>query len=191
MRIRGYFESLLVSRQAYYGINRVVRTYLADGKLPSPLYVSIQDNRSHDADFTLTDGAKLQEIRIGPLTARHDRLAQVIDRAWPDTLDSITNAVAAIHGRGGCVVFVRMPIDGRSRSQDQRTFSRETFWVSTLEEVGVLGIHYEQIPGVGEIPLPDDEHIDFRDKDRFTNALIDELDTLGIYDTARSCRPEP
>lgn len=188
--IGSLFEPLLVTRHDVYSINRIVRRFLGGQEQPKlRLYLSVRQNRQHDADFSLTDPLQLQDNRIGAVVRRHDRLLNVIDKVWPHTLQALVDAVNAIHNRGGCVVFLRMPIVDRSLQQDQRIFAKSKYWDALLAELGVYGVHYDQIAGLDHIPLPDAEHIDARDQQRFTAALIDELDRLGIYDPAGPCKP--
>jgi hypothetical protein len=188
-KIASAFESILISRRDYYGINRVIHNLLEDRKLPSPIYLSIRDNRVHDADFALTDAEVLKNNRIAEVVRRHDHLLKVIDQVWPATLQALEDTVAAIHGRGGCVVFIRMPIVERWLEQDQRIFTKSRFWDSVLSELEVYGVHYDQIAGHEQISLPDGEHMNAHDQSEFTSSLLDELDRLGIYDPNGSCRP--
>jgi hypothetical protein len=189
-KIANVFEPFLVTRHDYYGLNRVARSLLSTRALPSsPLYLSVREDRQHDAHFADTDPMAMQETRIGAVIRRHDQLMKTVDAEWPRTMRALADAVGAIHARGGCVVFLRLPITARSLEQDQRIFVRPKYWDDVLRQLGVFGVHHEQLKGVSEIPLPDAEHIDAADQMRFTNALLDELDKLGVYDPARRCRP--
>jgi hypothetical protein len=189
-RIANLLEPVLISRQYAYGVNQLVRDFLRSGTLPNgPLYLRIRADRVHQADFELTDAMELQNNRFGAMARRYDELERVVDDLWDDTLRRLGAAISAIHRRSGCVVFIRMPIVGRSLEQDQRVFKGAKYWDDVLDELNVHGVHYGQIAGVSEFPLPDAQHIDARDQPRFTNALLDELDELGIYDQGGSCRP--
>lgn len=183
-------EPNLVSRYDYYGLNRVLRSLLDEASLPeSPLYLSVRRNRQHDADFTLTDPETLRSNRVEELLERYDELARIVDRQWPKTLETVVAAVNEIHSRGGCVVFVRLPIAGVWLEQDRRVFPAPKYWDDVLSKVGAFGVRSEQLKGADDILLPDHEHLDARDQARFTDALLDELEAMGIYNTSRSCRP--
>lgn len=188
--VSNILEPWLVTRHSYYGVNHVVRSFLAERTLPkAPLYVGVRESRQHDADFTLADGDEMRKSRLADMVRRYDYLATTADREWPRTLQSVQAAVEEIHRRGGCVVLIRMPSVKQFLEQDERVFSGPRYWEDVLARLGVHGVHYRQIDGLESIPLPDAEHVDTRDQARFTNALLDELDELGIHDPARPCRP--
>lgn len=183
-------EPWLVTRHSYYGLKHLAETLLAQRRLPEvPLYLIVRENREHDADFSVADGRRMLANRMPEMARRYQELHSSLDRTWPAMLRTLASAVDRIHGRGGCVVLIRMPSAGQLLQEDERVFSGRRYWEDVLTHLSVYGVHYRAIEGVYRIPLPDGEHVDVRDQARFTRALLDELDRVGIYDPARPCRP--
>jgi hypothetical protein len=191
-RIANLIEPFVITRHFNYGVDNILRRLLNDGRLPvGALYIRVSERREHDADFTLTDGMRLQEQRYPDVRARYEYLEKIVGEAWPITLGVLRDSVSAIHGRGGCVVLVRMPSGGRWLEEDRRLFGSSVYWEDVLDALGVYGVHYRDMAGVQNLPYPDGEHVDARDQVRLTTAMLDALDALGIYDETRSCRPAP
>jgi hypothetical protein len=98
-------------------------------------------------------------------------------------LQSVTEQVGAIRGRGGDVVFVRFPSSDEFRDFERQVFPREMFWDRLIEATGAVGIHFEDYPELQDVRLPEWSHIHSEDKTRFTAALIrivrDELAAAG------------
>ena len=188
LNIGGLLQPYLVSRHSSFGINQIVRELINRSELPnSPLYLSLRANRQYEPDFSLTDPIKQQNNRITDLVRRHDYLQTIIDDSWPTAIRNLKEPIDVIQKRGGCVVLIRMPINGRWLEQDQRVFAGPKFWDNVLDELNVVGVHYNDIPEIESYPLPDAQHIDVRQQQKFTNALIDELLDLGVYDLNSSC----
>lgn len=190
LRIGSLLEPWLVTRHFNYGIDHVVRTLLTKQELPTAtLYVSVRHDREHDADFSLADAEEMVRLRFGPFLARYRNVESMLDTEWPRILLRIAAAVSAIHQRGGCVVLVRMPLQGVWLERQERFFGSDAFWAQVLDAVGAYGVDLLRAAALLDLRLPDDEHLDHRDQARFTELLIDKLDALGIYNSAGSCGP--
>lgn len=183
-------EPWLVTRHGNYGINQIVRTLLSRGRLPTAaLYLSVRSTREHDADYSLADVEWIEKNRLAELSVRYRRIESMLDTEWPRTLSRLVSAVSAIHDRRGCVVLVRMPARGSLLKYHERAFGSDVYWTGVLKAVGAHGVDLRRAPDLLNVQLPDSQHLDHRDQARFTHLLIDDLDAIGIYDAARSCRP--
>jgi hypothetical protein len=190
LRVASLLEPRLVTRHYNYGIDNLARTWLTKTELPTAaLYLSVHENREHDADFSLVDAGEMVRLRIDPLLARYRSVESMLEVEWPRTQARVAAAVSAIHQRGGCVVLVRTPESGRWLELQERFFGTGAFWTQTVAAVGAYGVDLLQAGSLFKLPLPDGQHLDHRDQARFTELLIDRLDALGIYSGERPCRP--
>ncbi len=190
LRLASLLEPRLVTRHYNYSLDSLVRTWWNRRTLPTAaLYLRVQEDREHDADFSIADLREMEEIRVGPLLDRYRNVESIVDVEWPRTLARLAAAASAIHRRGGCVVLVRAPEGGKWLELHERLFGTETFWTHALDTIGAHGIDLLRAESQFKLPLPDGQHVDFRDQARFTDLLIDKLDAIGIYTADRSCHP--
>ena len=87
-------------------------------------------------------------------------------------LEQISGDVARIRGRGGEVVFVRLPSSGYFREAEARMTPRERVWENVLAAADAVGVHFEDYPELADIPTPEWSHVSARDKDGLTRALV-------------------
>ena len=80
-------------------------------------------------------------------------------------------AVRAIEGRGGRVVFLFMPLTGRSAEEEERDFPRAENWDRIAAGTNALKIHFRDAPALAGFTCPDGEHLDGVDAVRFTREL--------------------
>jgi hypothetical protein len=190
LRVASLLEPRLVTRHYNYSLDNLARTWLTKRVLPTAaLYLRVHEDREHDADFSLADAGQMMRLRLEPLLARYRSVESMLEVEWPRTLARLAAAASAIHRRGGCVVLVRTPEGGRWLELQERFFGSGAFWTQTLDAVGAYGVDLLQAGSQSNLQLPDGQHLDHRDQARFTELLLDRLDTLGIYAGERPCRP--
>lgn len=79
-------------------------------------------------------------------------------------------AVAKIRARGGEVVFVRPPSAPELRSYEERTLPRDRGWDALLRGAGVRGIHFDDVPAMQGLTLPEYSHLSHGCATVFTDA---------------------
>jgi hypothetical protein len=102
---------------------------------------------------------------------------QMPSQPMPDSVltgifKAVSADVARIQGRGGKVLFVRMPSSGWLREREKRTYPRAKYWDRLLRETGAPGIHYEDYPALARYSCPEWSHLSPADARTFTADFI-------------------
>lgn len=80
--------------------------------------------------------------------------------------------VAKIRGRGGHVIFLRMPSDGLFWEGEKQAFPRAKYWDRLLQETGAPGIHFADYPELSKYACPEWSHLKPADAKAFTKDFI-------------------
>jgi hypothetical protein len=88
-----------------------------------------------------------------------------------ELFDRFAAAVRAIEARGGRVVFLFMPLTGRSAVEEELEFPRAKYWDRIAAGTNALKIHFRDAPALAGFTCPDGEHLDGVDAVRFTREL--------------------
>lgn len=94
------------------------------------------------------------------------------DSALTDIFKAVAADVAKIQNRGGKVLFLRMPSDGKVWELEKQAFPREKFWDRLLQETGAPGIHFADYPELSKYACPEWSHLAPADARTFTGDLI-------------------
>ena len=84
----------------------------------------------------------------------------------------ITAAVDKIRGRGGKIVFVRLPVSGELKAFEDRLTPRAQIWDPLLERTAVAGIYFEDYPELGGFNCPEWSHLSAGDSVEFSKRLV-------------------
>lgn len=143
----------LVLRQERLAPERVFDAWRR-GRQPTRNRETLQRDRSGALDFS---GADWRTPRAVSVTPYDDvvRGAQVTPY-----LARVQRAVAAIQGRGGCVVFLRLPSSGSVRAKEERELPRAAYWEALLRVTGAPGIHFADVAALRTLTCPDESHVD-------------------------------
>jgi len=80
-------------------------------------------------------------------------------------------AVSSIRSRGGRVLLVHLPHDGRIRALEDRLYPRAEYWDAMVGRIDAPAIHFADEPALRRYPCPDGSHIDVRRTAGFTRTL--------------------
>ncbi len=105
------------------------------------------------------------------------------DEWWPQ-VEAANAWVRAIQARGGDVIFYASPTSGQRRWAEEDWFPRVDYWDRMAAATTAKTLFALDVPALRDFPLPDDSHIDYRQKPAYTNALIDALVERGWVTTA-------
>lgn len=148
------------------------RSRLADYRLvsmPAFYYGRVIRNLGQEIDFptnsTYGDVERILKEKINQLEPNENAI--FINRL--DYLESLTQM---IQERGGKVIFVVMPSSGLVREIERKRFPRSLFWDYLVKRTSARTIHFEDFPSLNYFVCPDGAHLDYRDRVRFTTALI-------------------
>lgn len=100
-----------------------------------------------------------------------EALKPVDNKVFLEGLDLLLEYIHQIESRGGKVILVRFPTDKLIREIDQKRYPRNIFWDVIAKKYNRT-IHYADYPELSRFNLPDGSHLDYRDKQAFTNSLL-------------------
>ena len=87
-------------------------------------------------------------------------------------LEAAKQAVDQIRARGGRVLFVRCPSDGRFLQAENSSYPRALFWDRLLAYTHTPGIYFADYPALARYHCPEWSHLAPRDAVTFTRDLI-------------------
>jgi hypothetical protein len=153
------------------------RSRLADYsrlQLPAAYYQRVLRNLGQavpmTADMTWDRLDRALAERIASLSPYRDSLADY-DRAGR----SLAAQAAALRARGGKAYFVVLPKSGHIKAMDDQRYPRALFWDRFAALSQAPALHFEDVAGLRELKCPDGSHLDYRDRARFTAALVEAL----------------
>ncbi len=176
-------QTRLVSAGADFNLIRRIEGWIR-GSPPHRHSVHTLRDRTMEADFQRAHLPSLRNWFVELLAEAYREQPAPPPDQWLADLDALFAAVERIRDRGGQVVFLRMPTSDGHWELDQANYPREDYWDRFAARVPALAIHFQDEPALAELETPDTSHIDFRDRPRFTAAVVDILRREGLL-------PEP
>jgi hypothetical protein len=107
-------------------------------------------------------------IRLGAANKAHGITGEALENILKEMKDSVDK----IRGRGGKVVFVRMPCSGTYLESETAAYPREEYWEQLLKYTNTPGIHYADYPAIANFVCPEWSHLQPKDVLTFTNELV-------------------
>ena len=95
--------------------------------------------------------------------------------AMEDRFRGIAAAVDNLRGRGGKIVFVRLPVVGELKALEDRITPRSQIWDPLLQRTAVPGIYFEDHPELAGFNCPEWSHLSAGDSVEFSKRLIPHL----------------
>lgn len=151
-----------------------------DGGEPFHDYIRYYANRSGDIDYRQTDPESTKRHFAQTMEGNIAHLPPHDPQRWLADLAPLHAWIAAIDARGGSVIFYSSPISGLQRDAMHRVFPRDEYWnrlVAAFPEAHFLDAL--DVPALSGFDLPDDSHMDYRDKPAYTDALAATLGERG------------
>jgi hypothetical protein len=150
-------------------------------RLPSPYYIEIHADRSRLADYSNED---LQAHRAWVL-GRAQWLCTESElpgaRQWLQEATELEPYVQAVQGRGGRVVFLRLPTTADHFTYDEFMFPKQMYWDRFAAQTSALCLHFKDLPQLSAFDCPDTAHLDRNDAPRFTRELAHALEDRGLF----------
>ncbi|MDA7964160.1 hypothetical protein [Ruegeria sp.] len=175
-RMGNFINRYMALRSGNYGFGRLLRNLGRFGKpVDQPPNARIGEDRQQY--LTLRESEitrrRAQEWAVNMVQIAGGVLEDV---DWKHAYAELAEKVAKIQERGGQVVFVRMPSTGLVNEIESELLPRADYWDRMVASVpGALGLHFEDIPGVEAIELPDYSHLDVAGRDEFTALMAAEI----------------
>lgn len=150
------------------------REVLADySRVPMPEFYFARVMRNL-GESVPTDGKSYTEIEA-ELKARIAAMPAVDNAFFLRSLPAIGSMTRSIQSHGGRLLYVNLPTSGDVRALDEHRFPRALFWDRFSATAGAPTLHFEDVPALASFFCPDGSHLDYRDRARFTEALVGAL----------------
>jgi hypothetical protein len=150
------------------------------GGVPFRNYVNYYSNRSGDIDYTKTDPEATKKHFADTVEGNIARLPKRDPDTWLADIAPVYDWVRAIQARGGTVIFYESPTLGLTRDINDRLYPREQYWNRFVAASPAPVVSANAVPALANTPLPDDSHIDYRNKAAYTRKLVDALVERGL-----------
>src|SRR5207248_5720161 len=98
-----------------------------------------------------------------------------IGKAIEKRFTDIVVAVDKLRGRGGKIVFVRLPVSGGLKQLEDQTTPRAKTWDPLLQQTSVPGVYFEDYPELAGFSCPEWSHLSAGDSVEFTKRLAPHL----------------
>ncbi len=159
-----------------FRLRPLIRQFITGTEFAAPGFISKQLDRSQRLDFQKVDVEKQRARRVGGTIQFYEKyVPETPSREdWMATARALKPYIDRIKSRGGAVVLIRFPETGEHWRLSVSHFPKEEFWDQLSELTGAPTIHFKDVPGLAIFDCPDTSHLDYRDTDAFTNALLDE-----------------
>ena len=155
------------------------KRYLDNQGPPYKEYVTFERDRSGGTDYRKSDLKGIREARVADLRKYYPMYTPPTPDAWLAEMREVARWVEKINARGGKVVFYREPVSGEHIELDETYFPRAQYWDKLVAIMPATLIDFRDYPEL-VIDTPDTSHIDMKDIDRHTRALVRVLKRQGV-----------
>lgn len=164
------------------GAIAAMRRWIDGSAAPAPDYFRFHSDRSGDIDYNLVDTQAAKRHFEQLIVNAKDIHALVPAEQWLADLHDVYEWTNQIQGRGGKVIFYQSPTAGALRQTDAIAHPRALYWNRFVANSPAAVLDAEDDPQLSTFALPDDSHLDFRDKPAYTQALVDVLVKRGLLE---------
>jgi hypothetical protein len=162
-----------------FGFVATLKHYFSGGA-PFRNYITYYGNRSGDIDYRKTDPEGYKKHFAATVEGNIARLPKHEPTQWLADIAPVFDWVKAIQARGGEVIFYESPTSGLTREINDRLYPRAEYWDRFVAASPAPVLSANSIPELANTVLPDDSHIDYRDKAAYTRALVKVLVERGL-----------
>jgi hypothetical protein len=175
-----HWQQHMVVAQHDLSLPNLAQRWLAGSGMPFRPYSTYHADRSCDIDFSRTDPAlALAQFDAHVAANRHRIDPGIPPERFLADLREVDAWIMAIQQRGGRVIAFHTPISGSRRALDDELLPRERYWDAWAAQTSAHTLHFADEPALAGFSLPDDSHLDYRDKPAYTEALVDILVRRG------------
>ena len=143
-------------------------------------YALLHHNRSGDIDYRRIDTSASKRHFAESAEKNLARMPYYSPESWLASLDVVFDWVARIEARGGRVIFYRSPVSGLHETVTDHHFPPEQYWERFLDLSPVPVVDANLEPEFDRFQLPDDSHLDYRDKADYTQTWLDVMRARGL-----------
>jgi len=166
-----------------FGIIETLRHALQGGK-PYHDYVRLRPDRATEIDYALTDPEGAKRHFAATVEGNIAHLPRRTPDEWLADIAPVFVWARAIQARGGRVIFYESPLHGLQREVQERVYPRDAYWHRFAATSPAPVLSARDVPALMAFDLPDDSHLDRRDKAAFTHAFVQALHERGLLTSA-------
>lgn len=153
---------------------------------PRHSYLGMNADRSRPANYQMVDIVEHRKIRISYMTELYKRDAPPSVTKLRQSIAQMRPWIKAIRQRGGEVLFVHLPMSGNYWKTQEKLYPKNQYWDVFAREIGALALYFSDVPALKNFNCPDGSHLDKRDTERFTRALLKTLRPLSTNPVFKS-----
>jgi len=178
-RLLTYVQQHAIAARPDFAVVTLAKRYLDDQGPPYREYVTFERDRSGGTDYRKSDLAAIRAARVADLRKYYPMYTPPTPAEWLNEMREVVRWVDKINARGGRVVIYREPVSGEHLELDEANFPRAKYWDRLVEIMPATMLDFRDYPEL-VIDTPDTSHIDIKDIDRHTRALVRVLKARGV-----------
>jgi hypothetical protein len=186
-RLAALWQERFATANPDLSLTRQAAAWLGETGKPHITYVTFDRQRFGHADYTQIDAESHLRFRTDELTKYFADYPMPSPAVWLADVEPIIRAIRIIQARGGRVVLLRMPT--AFWELDERFLPRRDYWDELDKQEGVTAVHFRDVPGLSDYPLPDGSHLDARDSFEFSRDVLLHLEQLGVMNGQAGKKP--
>lgn len=179
-RLLTRLQDHVIAAQPNFAAVTLIKRYLDGNGPPYKEYVTFELDRAAGTDYRKSDIAAIRGARVAELKKYYPMYTPPAPDVWLNEMREVVRWVERISARGGKVVFYREPVSGEHIEMDEANFPREKYWDKLVSIMPATMIDFRDYPEL-VIDTPDTSHIDIRDIDRHTRALVQLLRAKKVF----------
>jgi len=170
-----YWQEYMVIAGSKFGLAESLSRLMGRGEMPHPVNSTIDRDRNSALDFSVVDANALASNFAQGLRTDIELNPPPLPEEWLADLAHVAGWVERIHRRGGQVIFYTPPVAGAQWSLAEAAYPRRLYWDALMVRYGFNNLVAEDIAEMKNIKLPDESHMDRRDKAEYTRLLFEAL----------------
>lgn len=162
------------------GVFPLLKSAITDAPAPFLAHDTLSAQREGFLNFDRVSAAGLSEMfRVGLVEelALHPPPSE---EHWLRALAPVKKWVQQIEARGGRVIFFVPPVSGHQAALAEAAYPLARYWQRFITEYDLRGSHYRESDVFKTLELPDNSHVDARQKAEYTRLLLAELKGRGM-----------
>ena len=162
------------------GIFPLLKSAITDAPAPFLAHDTLSAQREGFLNFDRVSATGLSEMfRVGLVEDLALHPPPSADN-WLRALAPVKQWVQQIEARGGRVIFFVPPVSGHQATLAEAAYPFARYWQRFIAEYDLVGWHYRESDVFTALELPDNSHVDARQKAEYTRLLLMELKGRGM-----------
>ena len=178
-RLLSLVQAYAIAARPDFAVVTLAKRKFNDQGPPYKEYVTFERDRSGGTDYRKSNIADIRTARIADLKNYYLANPSPTPDRWLAEMREAVRWVEKTNARGGKVVFYREPVSGEHIELDEAYFPRPLYWDKLVAIMPALMLDFRDYPELN-IDTPDTSHIDIKDIDRHTRAMVRLLKLKGV-----------